>query len=240
MKDQEVVIDAFTELAPRYEEVVDAELNRFWGWSYLEFIDRLIELTPIFDGDFILDLATGTSVIPRRLVERVKKVYQVVGLDITARMLRRGKEKIDQDKAHIPIHLTCGDAMAIPFNKESFNVVMCGLATHHMNVPRMLSEINRVLKNGGRISIADAGGSRLWHLSLVKGLIRVAAFVYFLAVENNSRAWAEAAAVSNIRTAVEWESILSESGFVDIRITKLHSKRPWMPDPLVMEATKSS
>lgn len=240
MKEQEVVIEAFTELAPRYEEVVDNELNRFWGWSYTGFVDRLIELTPISDGDFILDLATGTSVIPRRLVERVKKEYQVVGLDITARMLKRGKEKIDQDKANINIHLTCGDAMVMPFSKESFNVVMCGLATHHMNVPRMLSEIKRVLKSGGRISIADAGGSRLWHLSVIKVLIRAAAFLYFLAVENISRAWAEAAAVSNIRTADEWNTLLSELGFIDIRITKLPSKRFWIPDPLVLEATKSS
>lgn len=95
MKEQENVIEAFTELAPRYERVVDGELNRFWGWSYTEFVDRLIESTPIADGDTILDLATGTSVIPRRLVERVKKDLRIVGLDITARMLKRGKEKID-------------------------------------------------------------------------------------------------------------------------------------------------
>ena len=184
MKEQENVIEVFTELAPRYEKVVDNELNRFWGWSYAGFVDRLIELTPISDGDFILDLATGTSVIPRRLVERVKKEYQVVGLDITARMLQRGKEKIDQDKANINIHLACGDAMVMPFSNESFNVVMCGLATHHMNVTRLLSEIKRVLKCGGKISIADAGGSRLWHLFIVRGLIRAAGFFYFLAVEN--------------------------------------------------------
>lgn len=239
MKEQENVIEAFTELAPRYERVVDGELNRFWGWSYTEFVDRLIESTPIADGDTILDLATGTSVIPRRLVERVKKDLRIVGLDITARMLKRGKEKIDQDNANLNIHLTCGDAMVMPFSNESFNVVMCGLATHHMNVPRMLSEVRRVLKSGGRISLADAGGSSLWRLSVIKFIIRVAAFLYFLAVENISRAWAEAAAVSNIRTADEWESTLSELGFVDIQITILPSKRFWVPSPLILEAIKS-
>ena len=238
MKDHEVVIEAFSELAPRYEKVVDNELNRFWGWRYFDFVDRLIELTPISKGDFILDLATGTSVIPRRLVAKVKEEYQIVGLDITARMLKRGKEIIDQDKAYSNINLTCGDAMALPFFTESFNVVMCGLATHHMNVPRMLSEIKRVLKGGGRISLADAGGSRLWRLFGIRIAIRVAAFLYFLAIENKSRAWAEAAAVSNIRTADEWKSLLAGFGFVDIRIIRLSSKRFWAPDPLVLEAIK--
>ncbi len=239
MEEQDVIIEAFTELAPRYEKVVDNELNRFWGWGYAGFVDRLIELTPISDGDFILDLATGTSVIPRRLFERVKKKYKVVGLDITARMLKLGKKQIDHDQTNINIHLACGDAMVMPFRKASFSVVICGLATHHMNVPRMLSEIKRVLKSGGRISLADAGGTRLWHLSIVRVLIRAAAFLYFLAVENISRAWAEAAAVSNIRTAEDWYAILSQFGFVDIRITKLPSKRFWTPDPLVLEATHS-
>ena len=239
MDEQDVVIDAFTELAPRYEKVVDSELNRFWGWSYAGFVDRLIESTPIADGDLILDLATGTSVIPRRLVEKIKKEFRVVGLDITARMLKRGKEKIDQDKANLNIHLACGDAMVMPFDNMSFNVVMCGLATHHMNVPRMLSEINRVLKKGGRISLADAGGSSLWRLPVIKFIIRTVAFLYFLAVENISRAWAEAAAVSNIRTADEWKLILSEFGFIDIQIAVLPSKRFWIPSPLVIEAIKS-
>lgn len=240
MKKQDVVVEAFTELAPRYEKVVDGELKRFWGWSYSGFVDRLVELTPISDGDFILDLATGTSVIPRRLIGRVNKDFQVVGLDITARMLKSGKEKISNEKSIDKIHLTCGDAMAIPFNRASFDVVICGLATHHMNVSLMLSEINRVLKHGGRLSIADAGGSRLWHLFIVRGLVKIAAFFYFLFVENISRAWAEAAAVTNIRTVNDWRSILSEHGFTDIIITKLPSTRFWVPDPLVLEATKSS
>lgn len=239
MEEQDVVIEAFTELAPRYEKVVDSELTRFWGWSYAGFVDRLIESTPIVDGDTILDLATGTAVIPRRLVEKVKKDFRVVGLDITERMLKRGKEKIDQEKANINIHLACGDAMVMPFSNESFSVVMCGLATHHMNVPLMLSEMRRVLKSGGRVSIADAAGSPLWHLSVIKIIIRVAAFLYFLAVENISRAWAEAAAVSNVRTAEDWNAILSQFGFVDIRITELPSKRFWIPAPLVLEAIKS-
>ena len=31
MEEQEVVVEAFTELAPRYEIVVNNELNKFWG-----------------------------------------------------------------------------------------------------------------------------------------------------------------------------------------------------------------
>lgn len=238
MDEQEVVVEAFTELASRYEKVVDSELNRFWGWSYARFVDRLIELTPFFDGDLILDVATGTAVIPRRLVEAVRKNFHVIGLDITAAMLRRGKEKIEKAAAGGDISLSCGDAMVMPFGPGSFHLVMCGLATHHMNVPAMLSEMHRVLRPGGRLAMADAGGTPLWKNPVLKAAIRVAAFVYFLVVENASRAWAEAAAVSNVRSSADWQVDLARAGFVDIRIVKLPSRRSWIPDPLVMEAIK--
>jgi hypothetical protein len=73
---------------------------------------------------------------------------------------------------------------------------------------------------------------------VVRGIIKITAFLYFLAVENISRAWAETVAVSNIRTAKDWGLILSEHGFDDIKITRLSSTRFWAPDPLVLEATK--
>jgi hypothetical protein len=44
--------------------------------------------------------------------------------------------------------------------------------------------------------------------------------------------------VSNIRSDTDWQADLRQAGFVDIRIVKLPSKRSWIPDPLVIEATK--
>jgi len=49
--------------------------------------------------------------------------------------------------------------MALPFSPQSFDVVISGLASHHMNIPLMLSEKKRVLKPGGLLSIIDIGMS---------------------------------------------------------------------------------
>ena len=236
MEEQDIVIEAFTELAPRYEKVVDSELNRFWGWSYAGFVDRLIKSTSISDGDSILDLATGTSIIPRSLIKKIKKEFRVVGLDITARMLKRGKEKIDQEKSNGKINLACGDAMVMPFSNKSFNVVMCGLATHHMNASKLLSEMRRVLKPGGTIAIADVGGSSYWHLLGVRTLIKIATFFYFLITENVFRARTEASALPNVYTVEEWQLLLKESGFTYIHVTELPKSHIWIPSPLLITA----
>ncbi len=239
MDEQETIIEAFTELAPRYEGTVDRELQKFWGWSYEGFINHLINQTPINEHDVILDVATGTAVIPLKLIQEKKNGGQIVGLDITEAMLRRGNNKIKGNNSAKSIRLTCGDAMKMPFNQHSFDMVLCGLAVHHMDVDLLLSEMERVLKTGGRISIADVGGSTLWRIPVIRGILKAVAFSYFLVTENASRAWAEATAIPHIRTSEEWHSILTNLGFSSINIYKLPSKYKWIPDPLFIHATKT-
>jgi ubiquinone/menaquinone biosynthesis C-methylase UbiE len=232
------IVETFTELAPRYEEVVNAELDRFWGWSYAAFVSQLIQMTPIPERVRMLDLATGTGVIPRKVISTGPRRSPIHGLDITRSMLMRAKKKLIMEGIQDQMHLVCASAMEIPYACESFDLVTCALATHHMDVRLLLSETSRILCNGGMLSMADVGGSELWKLPIVKFFLRIAAFVYFLIKENTNRAWAEAEAVSNVRSKEEWSELLIQAGFQDIKITKLTSKHRWIPEPLVIQAIK--
>lgn len=239
MDDQNLIIDAFEELSPRYEAVVDAELNLFWGLRYTDFVETLLDLTPILPEDRILDIATGTGVIPTNIATRNGTVRSLHGLDITYGMLKRAKGKYTSSGAAQPLRLTCASAMEMPYAGQSYDLVLCGLATHHMDVPLLISEIHRVLENGGRVAIADAGSSPIWNIPGVKLLLRIGALIYFTFKENPQRAWAEAIAVSNIRTKEEWHALLKETGFEEITIRQLKSKYRWIPDPLVFHAKKN-
>ncbi|HEX9331831.1 MAG TPA: class I SAM-dependent methyltransferase, partial [Anaerolineales bacterium] len=94
MDNKDNIIETFTELAPRYEEVVNAELNRFWGWSYTGFVNQLIQATPIPEKGRMLDLATGTGVIPIKVTTEGLNKNRIHGLDITMSMLTRAKKKL--------------------------------------------------------------------------------------------------------------------------------------------------
>jgi ubiquinone/menaquinone biosynthesis C-methylase UbiE len=248
MNDKENIIETFTELAPRYEEVVNAELDRFWGWSYEGFVNQLIRTTPIPYAGRMLDLATGTGVIPITVAangfhprsESAIETGRIHGLDITMSMLSRAKKKMASGNIQKRIDLVCACAMNIPYANESFDLVTCALATHHLDVSLLLSESWRILDDDGVLSVADVGGSSLWKLPAVKFFLRVAAFLYFLLNENIHRAWAEAEAVSNVRSKEEWFDLLVETGFRNIKITKLKSKHRWIPEPLVIQAIKSN
>lgn len=238
MNNKENIVETFTELAPRYEEVVNAELDRFWGWSYNGFVNQLIQHTPIPANGMILDIATGTGVIPIKVATEMGNSNRLHGLDITYSMLANAKRKIGAQKLSDQIDLVCASAMSIPYASESFDLVTCALATHHMDVKLLLLESRRILRENGILSIADVGGSSLWKLPIVKFFLRIAAFVYFLFKENIHRAWAEADAVSNVRSKEEWFDLLTEVGFGNIKITKLKSKYRWIPEPLVIQSIK--
>jgi len=240
MNEQATLIETFTELAPRYEEVVDAELDRFWGWSYTNFVNQLMRGTPIPKTGKMLDLATGTGVIPLWVAARGSGEKRIHGLDITQSMLEQAKKKISLASIENRIDLICASAMDIPYASESFDLVTCALATHHMDVPQLLSESWRVLRDNGLLSMADVGGSGLWKNPIVKLLLRLVAFLYFLLKENFYRAWIESAGVLNVRSKEEWFDMLYEAGFQNIKITKLKSKYRWIPEPLVIRATKSN
>jgi ubiquinone/menaquinone biosynthesis C-methylase UbiE len=236
MKEKQAVKEAFTELAPRYEKVLDNELKTFWGWSYEAYINQLVDRTEISEHQKILDIATGTAMIPRKIVQKNIPGIQITGLDFTESMLLHGKRELSSTLFPDIISLICGDAMALPFAPESFDVIVTGLASHHMNISLFLKEIKRTIKKNGRLSMIDVGVSPIWHMPVISGLSRVIAFVYFLFKENLTRALAEAASITNVLTAEEWQDILSEFGFQNIVIEEIPGRYKWMPNPYTIRA----
>lgn len=238
MDDQANIINTFTELAPRYEEVVDSELSFLWGWGYEKFISTFLENIPINDGDKVLDVATGTGEIPLNLKQKGIPQNHIHGLDITHSMLERAKIRLTGNPEPCTVRLVCASAMQMPYSSQSFQVVTCALATHHMAAEKLIHEMFRVLQFGGTVSIVDVGASKLWKIPGVKMIIRITAFVLFLFRESLNRAWAEARAVSKIRSIEEWNEILLNIGFREIKFTRLKSKHFWIPEPHIISAKK--
>lgn len=235
MAGNDVVIEAFTELASSYEETVDRELRQFWGLSYRQFIDRLVGEVAINEGDMVLDVATGTALIPLRVADRLGAKGKAVGLDITPAMLGYARKNIEAARSTSTINLVCASATHMPFVENAFDVVICGLGMHHIEVSQMLSEMRRVLKGGGRLVMADVGASSFWRSFWGNVLLRILLGWYGLSYRS-ARAQAEIEAFSNVRTAEEWQTILSDSGFTEIEITESPARHRWYPCALMMKA----
>ena len=235
MTSNTVIEEAFTELASHYEETMDRELASFLGSSYSEFVDGLIALACVKDGDVVLDVATGTAHFPRKLAAKMGDKCRIVGLDITPAMLEYGRKKVKRLAGPARISLVCASGMAMPFGEGVFDIIVCGMGTHHMDVPRMLAEMRRVLKAGGRLTMVDVGASALWRSLWGAALLRILLVCYGVA-QKSARAQAEIEAFANIRTADEWRNLLADAGFSKIEVSETRARRFWYPHVLTMTA----
>jgi len=126
----------------------------------------------------------------------------------------------------------------MPLQKHIFDIAICCLATHHMNIDLLLKNVYSSLKPNGKFHIADVGGSKRWKIGIVRTFIKIIAFIYFLLVENLSRARAESGAIANMITINEWRELIADHGFISIKARELKSKRFWAPNPVIIEAKK--
>ncbi len=235
MNENAHIKEAFTELAPNYSKTMDRELIQFWGISYLRFVEQLVKTANVKTDERVLDIATGTAVIPLRLISFNQLKDQVVGLDITPAMLMQGQKVIARDNATRSIQLVCASAMDMPFADGIFNVIICGLGTHHMNVPKMLAEAKRLLAINGRLVISDVGATDFWRSVVGKLLIKLLMLKYGFA-NRSSRSQAEIEAFQNVRTAQEWMAMLQTFGFSKVQIDEIKPRLPWFPSGLTMQA----
>ncbi|GIP40232.1 putative methyltransferase YodH [Paenibacillus sp. J31TS4] len=102
---------------------------------------------PDSSGLRILEVGCGTG---KSACYLAQKGYQVVALDRHPLMLERAKERAEREDIE-GIHWVEGDAEALPFEDESFDLVLAESVTLFTDIPRTLREYYRVLKPNGRL-----------------------------------------------------------------------------------------
>jgi ubiquinone/menaquinone biosynthesis C-methylase UbiE len=229
------VTKVFTELASDYEDTMDRELGSLWGLNYHQFVSGLLATGAVQEGDTVLDVATGTALIPRMFQGEVGRRGKLVGLDVTPGMLYQARDRALSTPSFALIHLVCASAMSIPFAEGSFDAAICGFGTHHMDVSQLLSELKRVLKAGGHLLLADAVAPDYWRMVGMDSLLRKLVLLG-QRVLNGTRGHLELEAIRNLRTIGEWYNTLSALGFIEITLTQHRARRPWYPAAVLFQA----
>jgi ubiquinone/menaquinone biosynthesis C-methylase UbiE len=124
--------------------------TKSYYWKPAVALFRALELSTYYDSDVILnsptlDLGCGDGSVARMLEEAELTEESLCGLDISQTQLR----KAQQESIHL--NLLQADANHLPFRDEYFSSVFCNgvLCAIPGGVEQSLSEINRVLKQGG-------------------------------------------------------------------------------------------
>jgi demethylmenaquinone methyltransferase/2-methoxy-6-polyprenyl-1,4-benzoquinol methylase len=102
----------------------------------------------------IIDVATGTG----DLAIAAMKINpeKVTGIDISLKMLEKGRKKIIKKGLEGKVELLLGDSENIAFPDNSFDVAMVAFGVRNFSDPvKGLSEMKRVLSPGGMIMVLE-------------------------------------------------------------------------------------
>ncbi len=114
------------------------------------FSTHILNCVPnLSNQSIVLDCMAGSCEFARMAKPAVQAIHAV---DLSLGILRRA------DPDTLPTSRTCGDALKLPFAKNSFDAVFVRGGLHHIHDHYMdaLEEIFRVLKPGGWLVCAEA------------------------------------------------------------------------------------
>jgi len=110
-------------------------------------------------GDVVLDLGCGPGLWTHLLAEKVKPHGRVVGLDFTPDLINYAVENLKKDPLSDVIEFRKDDFYDASFDNDTFDLVFFGNCFAYVtDYFKIIEEMKRVTKNGGRIAAKDFDG----------------------------------------------------------------------------------
>ena len=119
----------------------------------------LLQHTEIKNGMQVLEIATGSGEMFRRLV-KANPDGKTYGLDLSPNMAARTQRRARQEFPSTEAHCGAVDVRSMPFRNASFDTVVCCYLLELLgedDIRLTLREIARVLRPGGRFSLVVIG-----------------------------------------------------------------------------------
>lgn len=176
-----------------------------------EWVAKVIALAKPQPGEHILDIACGTGALTRGVANSIGPDGRVIGLDLSPDMLEFARKFPLNQAGPVSIEWREGDANALPFEDETFEVVFCQIGLMFFPDQVMaLREMRRVLKPAGRLGVMVWGSI----LECPGQTAIKASWERYLGHEMGSRI----ARQHSLGSPKTIQSLLEKAGFVDISV----------------------
>ena len=147
---KEQVAQMFDNISSNYDG-----LNRVISFGIdMKWRKKVIEIVGKDNPKQLLDIATGTGDLAIMMASLQPE--KIIGLDISEGMLEVGKQKIAKAQLSDTIEMMVGDSENMPFDDNTFDAITVSFGVRNFaNLNKGLTEINRVLKRGGKLVILE-------------------------------------------------------------------------------------
>jgi ubiquinone/menaquinone biosynthesis C-methylase UbiE len=121
--------------------------------GYLRVVGNLIDAAQLQPGEVVLEVGCGTGVLDRWLAHRTAGANRIVGVDINRFLLQEATALVRHEGLEHVVEFREGSAEALPFPANRFDVTMSSTVIQRADADRMLAEMTRVTKPGGRVAV---------------------------------------------------------------------------------------
>lgn len=134
---------------------IRVELHKKYSKNKLGFNNWIFSNYQITDEVKVLELGCGTGELWKSNSDSIDKMKQLIVTDFSKDMVKSTKSVIGNRNN---VNYEIMDIQKISFENETFDIVIASMLLHHVNdIPKALSEVNRVLKTGGIFYCATFG-----------------------------------------------------------------------------------
>ena len=116
---------------------------------------QLLSITP---GEVVLEVGVGTGYSLKEMANSVGENGKAYGIDVTPQMLEITRKRLRKAGLMDRVELYEGDARSMPYEDGKFDAVYMAATLELFDtpdIPRVLSEIKRVLKPSGRLGVVS-------------------------------------------------------------------------------------
>ena len=121
--------------------------------AYLDVVQRVVDETRLQPGERVLDVGCGPGGLDRWLARHTGGANPIVGVDINPYLTREAADLARSEGLEGAIEFREGSAEDLPFPDNSFDVSMSFTVIQIVDADRMLGEMVRVTRPGGRVAV---------------------------------------------------------------------------------------
>ena len=121
--------------------------------GYLRAVGNLLDATELRPGETALEVGCGTGVLDRWLALRTNGANRLVALDVNPYLLQEAEAMSRRAGWERVIEFNQGSAEQLPYPEHHFDVTWSSTVIQRVDADRMLAEMVRVTKPGGRVAV---------------------------------------------------------------------------------------
>jgi SAM-dependent methyltransferase len=134
----------------------------------------ILDMAHLGPGENALEVGCGTAALSRGLLARSSETSHILATDLNPFLLAEAAALCEEEGLSSQIKFEEADGTCLPYANDTFDVVFSATVLEEVDADKMLGELVRVTKSGGRVAVITRAVDADWwvNLDLPESLLR--------------------------------------------------------------------